>query len=167
MTDAPATPPAGDQPAAPALRVMGQYIKDLSFENPNAPDSLRPGGQPNIDMAVDVRGRNLGEDTYEVELIISAKAQREDAAMFVAELTYAGLFQIQNLDERAREPFLLIECPRLIFPFARRILADVTRDGGFPPLMLEPVDFAALYRQQLTAAQGQAQPAGEPPVGNA
>jgi preprotein translocase subunit SecB len=158
MTDAPATPQGGEQPMPPAIRVAGQYVKDLSFENPGAPESLRGAGQPNIDLSVDVQARDMGGDMFEVELIIGARAQRDSNPVFIAELTYAGLFQIQNVDERAREAFLLIECPRLIFPFARRILADATRDGGFPPLMLEPIDFAALYRQQLA----QARPARRP-----
>jgi preprotein translocase subunit SecB len=154
MTDAPANPQAGDQPTAPSIRVMGQYVKDLSFENPSAPDSLRQGSQPNINLGVDVRARGLDAETYEVELVISANAQGDQKALFIAELTYAGLFQIRNLDERARDAFLLIECPRIIFPFARRVLADATRDGGFPPLMLEPIDFAALYRQKAAQQQG-------------
>lgn len=162
MTDAPVPPQGGDQPQTPSIRVMGQYVKDLSFENPNAPDSLRQGQQPQIDLSVDVRARSLGESMFEVELIMSAKAGRDESALFIAELTYAGLFEIQNVEDRAREPFLLIECPRIIFPFARRILADATRDGGFPPLMLEPVDFAALYRRQLAKAQAgdDGQPSG-------
>lgn len=167
MTDAPATPEAPQQPQGPQIRVMGQYIKDLSFENPGAPDSLRPGaGQPNIDLTIDVQARKLDEQTYEVALILGANAKRDDAALFVAELVYAGLFQITGIDDVSREPFLLIECPRLLFPFARRILADATRDGGFPPLMLEPVDFAALYRRQLAerSMSGQQQ---DGPVGNA
>lgn len=167
MTDAPATPQPGDQPPAPSIRVMGQYVKDLSFENPSAPASLRQGGQPQIDIAVDVRAAPQEGDAFEVELVMNAKADREGGALFIAELTYAGLFQIQNLDERARDAFLLIECPRILFPFARRILADATRDGGFPPLMLEPIDFAALYRQKLAAAQPGAAPAEGGPVGNA
>jgi preprotein translocase subunit SecB len=170
MTDAPVNPPAGDQPAAPSIRVMGQYVKDLSFENPSAPESLRQGGQPNITLSVDVRARGLDAETYEVELLISSEAKGDTSALFIAELTYAGLFQIRNLDERARDAFLLIECPRIIFPFARRVLADATRDGGFPPLMLEPIDFAALYRQKLAQQQGDqggAPDAGDPPSGTA
>ena len=154
MTDAPATPQSGDQPTAPSIRVMGQYVKDLSFENPSAPGSLRQGGQPNISLSVDVRARGVDAETYEVELIISSEAKGEQSALFIAELTYAGLFQINNLDEQARDAFLLIECPRIIFPFARRVLADATRDGGFPPLMLEPIDFSALYRQKIAQQQG-------------
>ena len=165
MTDAPVTPQGGDQPQPPVIRVAGQYIKDLSFENPNAPESLRGAGQPQIDLGVDVQARSMGEDMYEVELIISANANREGTAVFMVELTYAGLFQIQNVDPQAREAFLLIECPRLIFPFARRILADATRDGGFPPLMLDPVDFTGLYQKQL-AKRAAATPAGAEPNGN-
>ncbi|PWE18366.1 protein-export chaperone SecB [Marinicauda salina] len=163
MTDAPESsdPNADVQP--PQVRVVGQYIKDLSFENPGAPDTLRSSGQPEIDMAIDVRARGLGEDHYEVELHLSAKAGRQDTTMFIAELVYAGLFHIRNIDERARDAFLLIECPRILFPFARRILADATRDGGFPPLMLEPVDFAALYRQRL--ARQQQGEGGDAPAG--
>ena len=165
MTDAPATPQGGDQPMPPAIRVAGQYVKDLSFENPGAPESLRGAGQPNIDLSVDVQARDMGNDMFEVELIIGARAQRESNPVFIVELTYAGLFQIQNVDPQAREAFLLIECPRLIFPFARRVLSDTTRDGNFPPLMLDPVDFAGLYRQQL--AQRAAATGGAEPNGNA
>lgn len=164
MTDAPATPtpPAGGEAEQqPVIRVLGQYLKDLSFENPGAPASLRGQGQPQIRLQIDVRARALEDSAYEVELILNADAERDGAKVFIAELTYAGLFQIQNVDDRAREPFLLIEAPRIIFPFARRILSDATRDGGFPPLMLEPVDFAALYRQRLAQAQAGAQPSGE------
>ena len=164
MTDAPANTGAGEDAGAPSIRVMGQYVKDLSFENPNAPDSLRQGNQPNIRLSIDVRARAIDAETYEVELLIAANAGEENKPIFITELTYAGLFQLRNLDERAREAFLLIECPRIIFPFARRILSDATRDGGFPPLMLEPIDFAALYRQK--AAQQQAA-SGAAPVGNA
>ena len=167
MTDAPETPEAPQQPQGPQLRVMGQYIKDLSFENPGAPETLRPGaGQPNIDLSIDVQARKLDDTTYEVSLILGAKAGREDKALFVAELVYAGLFQIQGVDDVSREPFLLIECPRILFPFARRILSDATRDGGFPPLMLEPVDFAMLYRRQMAERQASAAE-GQGPVGNA
>ena len=163
MTDAPVPPQGGEQAQPPAIRVAGQYVKDLSFENPGAPESLRGGGQPNIDLGVDVQARALSDDMFEVELMISARAVRDDKPVFITELTYAGLFQIQNVEGPSREAFLLIECPRLIFPFARRILSDATRDGGFPPLMLEPIDFAALYRQQLAKRAQQ----GAAPAGNA
>lgn len=170
MTDAPANPGAtpGDNaaPQPPVLRILAQYVKDLSFENPGAPDTLR-GGQPapGIDLAIDVQARGLSADTYEVAININAKAAREDSTVvFIAELSFAGLFQMANVSDAEREPFLLIECPRQIFPYARRILADATRDGGFPPLMLDPVDFGALYQTQLAkraaAASGGAEPNG-------
>jgi preprotein translocase subunit SecB len=155
MTDAPSTPNPTQTPEQPQLRVLAQYVKDLSFENPGAPDTLRPGQPaPGIDLAIDVKARALGEDSFEVVLVMNARATRkndagEENVTFIAELSYGGLFQLANISEQEREPFLLIECPRMIFPYARRILADVTRDGNFPPLMLDPVDFASLYRQQL------------------
>ena len=120
MTDTPSTPAENTPPLPPQLRILAQYVKDLSFENPGAPESLRNAQAPGIDLAIDV-----------------------------TELAYGGLFQLANVADTDREPFLLIECPRLLFPFARRVLADATRDGGFPPLMLDPVDFAGLYRQQM------------------
>ena len=163
MTDAPSTPADNQAPAQPQLRVLAQYVKDLSFENPGAPDTLRPG----IDLSIDVKARSLGEDTFEVALSVTARASRDKEGtdvVFIAELTYAGLFQMTNVPDVEREPLLLIECPRLIFPYARRVLADATRDGNFPPLMLEPVDFAALYRQQM--AQRAAAAPGSAPNGN-
>jgi preprotein translocase subunit SecB len=165
MTDAPSTPDENQPPQAPQLRILAQYVKDLSFENPSAPDSLR-GGQdsPNIDLGIDVQARTAAPDTYEVVININARAVRgPEDVVFIAELAYGGLFQMTNIAETDREPFLLIECPRLLFPYARRILADTSRDGGFPPLMLDPVDFASLYRQQLSkraAAVGGTEPNG-------
>jgi len=161
MTDAPNTPADNAAAQAPQLRVLAQYVKDLSFENPGAPETLRPGQPaPAIDLAIDVQARTAGEDTFEVVLTVNAKASRDETVVFIAELSYAGLFQLANVGETDREPFLLIECPRLIFPFARRVLADTTRDGNFPPLMLDPVDFAGLYRAQL-AKRAAAAPGSE------
>ncbi|MBO6730167.1 MAG: protein-export chaperone SecB [Maricaulis sp.] len=159
MADAPTTPAEGEMPKVPSLRILTQFIKDLSFENPSFTEATRSQKPPNIDLGIDVQARTLSPDTYEVTLNFSARAVAEDeAVVFIAELAYAGVFQMANISDADREPFLLIECPRMIFPFARRILADVTRDGGFPPLMLDPVDFANLYRAQLAkraaAAQG-------------
>ena len=162
MTDAPATPDENTPPQPPQLRILGQYVKDQSFENPGAPETLRGGNKaPNIDLGIDVQARTVSPDTYEVSLNINAKASLEDnSVVFIAELAYSGLFQLTGVGDADREPFLLIECPRLIFPFARRILGDMTRDGGFPPLMLDPVDFANLYRQQL-AKRAAAVPAAD------
>ena len=153
---------ANNEATGPQIGLLAQYVKDLSFENPNAPASLQSNERPQIDVTINVNARRVGDEGYEVELKTSVTAKQGDKNAFIVELLYAGLFGIRNLAEENVEPFLLIECPRLIFPFARRIIADATRDGGFPPLMLDPVDFAYLYQQQKgQAAQqtgGQPQP---------
>lgn len=140
----------------PSLNVLAQYVKDLSFENPNAPNSLAPQeGGPQININVNVSGQPLSATEFEVELKLEAQAKSADAVIFNVELLYAGLFRIKNVPEEHLHPFVLIECPRMLFPFARQILADATRNGGFPPLMLDPIDFVALYQQN--AAQSAAQ----------
>lgn len=168
MTDAsaPENPqPQGTAPNAPAMRVLGQYVKDLSFENPgHGPVQA----QPNIDLGIDVGAtpHKDGNGLYEVSLKLSAKAVSEQTVLFLCELDYAGLFQLQNVQPNQMEPMLLIECPRLLFPFARRIIAEITREGGFPPLLIDPVDFVQLYQAQLQqrAAQQQAQAPQSPPA---
>jgi len=137
----------------PQIGLIAQYVKDLSFENPNSPATLQSEERPQIDVTINVNARRVGDEGYEVELKISITAKQGDTNAFIVELVYAGLFGIRNMTDENLEPFLLIECPRLIFPFARRIVADATRDGGFPPLMLDPVDFAYLYQQQRAAQQ--------------
>ena len=138
-----------DNEPLPQVSILVQYVKDLSFENPNAPASLQATGQPKIEVNVAVNAKRAGDAVYECELKITAKASTEDAnTAFVAELVYAGLFGLSNVPDEALEPFLIIEAPRILFPFARRIIADATRDGGFPPLMLDPIDFASLYMAQ-------------------
>ncbi|MEO0500153.1 MAG: protein-export chaperone SecB [Pseudomonadota bacterium] len=144
-----------------AINILAQYVKDLSFENPNAPKSLQTGqGQPNIDLQVNVGVAKQDQaDTYEVTLNLTGKATSnggKDTA-FIVELSYGGLFALQNVPEEHLQLFLIIEAPRMIFPFARRIFADAVRDGGFPPLMLDPIDFAQLYMAQQQRAQQQAQ----------
>ena len=140
----------GGETAQPGIHVLGQYIKDLSFENPNAPRSLRPSDKaPKLDVNVNVNARPQSDTDFEIELKLEAKAVRAEETLFVTEVTYAGLFQIRNVPQEHMHPLLLIECPRLLFPFARQIIADATRQGGFPPLMIDPVDFAALYRQRM------------------
>lgn len=157
MTDATNSQAETSANAQPQLAMGLQYIKDFSFENPNAPQTLLPGTAPQISVSVDVGARALGQDHYEVALRLKADAKREDSAVFVLEVVYAGLFQAVNFPADQLEPVLLIECPRLLFPFARRVVADATRDGGFPPLMLDPIDFVALYQQgKAQAAQSQA-----------
>jgi len=140
--------------AAPQVGILTQYTKDLSFENPGAPATLQFEGQPRIEINVNVQAKRVGDDVYEVELKIDARALQDEATGFVVELLYAGLFGLRNIPEESLEPFLVVEAPRILFPFARRIIADATRDGGFPPLMLEPIDFGSLYMAQQQAAQG-------------
>ncbi len=135
------------------ISINAQYVKDLSFENPKAPMSLINNKErPNIDVSIDVKAMAIGEDTYEVALTINANAKSGDDKVFITELTYAGVFTLKDVSDAEKEPALLIFCPNLLFPFARRIIADVTRDGGFPPLMLDPIDFASLYAQRAAKA---------------
>ena len=135
--------------AAPSLNVLAQYIKDFSFENPNAPNSLTPREKaPEINININVNANPLSETDFEVELTLEAKAGEGADAMFNIELLYAGVFRVENLPPEALHPAVLIECPRLLFPFARQIVADVTRNGGFPPLLIDPIDFAMLYQQR-------------------
>ena len=151
--------PAIDPNAGPSLNVLAQYVKDLSFENPNAPNSLAPQEtQPQIAINVNVGAQPLSQTEFEVELRLEARAAVGETVIFNVELLYAGLFRIQNVPEEHLHPFVLIECPRLLFPFARQILADATRNGGFPPLMLDPIDFVALYQQNAANAATQAAP---------
>jgi len=140
----------------PQLNVLTQYTKDFSFENPNAPRSLTPPQQPpaiNIQINVNVKG--LGENDYEVELKIEGKADSAGNVLFGFDLTYAGVFRIQNVAQENMHPLVMIECPRLLFPFAREIVATAVRDGGFPPLLIDPIDFVALYRQKMSELQPQ------------
>ena len=158
---------AGPQPAAgqltepPGIRIMAQFIRDLSFENPRAPESLRASGvQPQIELGVEMAARTRTDELHEVDLKLTAAAKNNEDPIFTVELLYGGLFQITGVLPENLEPVLLIECPRFLFPFARRIIADLTSEGGFPPFMLDPIDFAAVYaarRAQLeTPEVGQA-----------
>jgi len=153
----------GDQPQvqqnAPQLNVLAQYIKDFSFENPNAPRSLAPAqNPPGIQIQINVGLGQVAATDYEVSLKLEGKAESAEATLlFAFDLTYAGLFRIQNVPQEQIHPVVMIECPRLLFPFAREIIASSVRAGGFPPLMLDPVDFVALYQQRM--AQMQQQPA--------
>lgn len=143
---------AGQAPQGqPSIRILGQYLKDLSFENPNAPHSLvqQQQDQPEISIAVNVNARPLAATDFEVEIQLDAKAMSKDKVAFAAELVYAGTFRLENFPQQLMHPAVLIECPRMLFPFARHILAEATRDGGFPPLMLDPIDFAAMYQRRM------------------
>jgi preprotein translocase subunit SecB len=142
-----------DQPqgAGPQLGVLAQYTKDLSFENPNSPQSLQPQTkQPAINIQINVTPRQLTTTDFEVELKLEGKAEAESMLLFSFDLTYAGVFRLQNVSQENVGPLVMIECPRLLFPFAREIVARAVTNGGFPPLMLDPVDFVALYRQKMT-----------------
>ena len=146
----------GDQAIAPSMRVLAQYVKDLSFENPRAPHSFNTTAVPEIEVNVDVQARNLGPDQYEVELSVAARAMHEGNALFVVETSYAGAFEIKGLSGTPLELAMLVECPRLLFPFMRQVIADATRNGNYPPLMMEPIDFMAIYQSNTAKARAQA-----------
>ncbi len=155
----PAEAPAQD-PQAPQLNVVAQYIKDLSFENPNAPRSLMAGQQqPQISIQINVGATKLEGDDIEVVLKLEGKAETGGQLMFGFELSFAGVFRIRNVPPDSMNAVVLIECPRLLFPFAREIVASTVRNGGFPPLLLDPVDFVGLYRQRMSQMQAANQPA--------
>lgn len=172
MSETSTTPPQGAAPQVPPLVVNIQYVKDLSFEVPNAPaiyTHLRAA--PRVDINLDVQAHRIaeGENVFEVTLVIRAEASEPVAAgssnggtpasgerVFLAELSYSGVFTLTGLPENTVEPVLLVECPRILFPFARNILADVTRDGGFPPVLLQPIDFVSLWQQRRAQAGGDA-----------
>ncbi len=149
--DAAGVAPAGSaaQPSAPQIGIQSQYVKDLSFENPGAPGSLVGATEPpDIRVNVEVQARALQTDSYEVALHITASGKNGQTTLFIVDLTYGAVCRVVGVPKDSIQPVLLVECPRLLFPFARRVLSDATRDGGFPPLMLNPIDFLSLYRQQ-------------------
>ena len=149
------------QPKQPSMRVLGQFIRDMSFENimaqKGAPADVQPDVQVQVNLDAKKRG---GENQYEtaIKLNITSKAKGGDTTLFVLEIDYVGIFQVENVPEEQMHPYLLIECPRMIFPFLRRIVSDVTRDGGFPPLNLENIDFLSLYRNEVARRQAESQP---------
>jgi preprotein translocase subunit SecB len=153
-------PQAQPAPAkvAAELNVLGQYIKDLSFESPAAPQSLQgPGKNPQLKVGVNVNATSRPDDVFEVTLNLEVHAKHDAGIIYNVELIYGGLFRLRNVPPNLSQPVLFVDCPTLLFPFLRRVLADVTRDGGFPPLLLDPIDFGRLYAQNLARAQGQAQ----------
>lgn len=142
--------------AMPQLNVLAQYIKDFSFENPNAPRSLQPSQtQPAINIQINVNASPIADSDVEVELRIEGKAETAGNVLFAFELSYAGVFRIQNVPQESVHPIMMIECPRLLFPFAREIISSAVRNGGFPPLLIDPVDFVGLYRQKMAEGQPQ------------
>jgi preprotein translocase subunit SecB len=134
---------------APSFTVKGQYIKDLSFENPNSPHSLFiASGQPDIKVDFDLKSQQIQDDIYETTLHVSVRAKAEGATLFLVDLVYAGIFQLYNVPADRIDALVMIDAPFVLFPFARRVISDLTRDGGFPPLMLDPIDFHSLYLQK-------------------
>src|SRR5579872_426558 len=151
------------QALTPQIGVLAQYVKDLSFENPNAPRSLTPTGQqPTLNVQVNVDAKPMNETDVEVSLRLEGKAESQGAVLFSFELVFGGIFRVQNVPADSMQAVVLIECPRLLFPFAREIVAAATRNGGFAPLLLNPIDFVALYRQRMENAS--AAPPAPPPL---
>ena len=154
---------SGQSETEPQVATLAQYIKDLSVENPSAPQVFQWQGQPSLDVQFQLNAEKVADDVHEVAVKIEVTALSENGVHFVVDLTYAGLFGLRNLPEEALGPVLLVEAPRLLFPFARQIVADAVTNTGFAPLLLDPIDFGAAYVAQLQAAQGQA-PAAEAPA---
>lgn len=149
---------ADDQPVA---GLLSQYVKDLSVENPKAPESFQWTEQPQVDVQFNIGARKVSEEVSEIELKIAASAKTGQGTAYIVELAYCGLVGMRNMPEEQKHAFTYAEAPRILFPFARRVIADATRDAGFTPLLLDPIDFAGIYMQQLQ--QQQAQPGGEAP----
>jgi len=139
----------------PQVGVISQYVKDLSFENPASPAVFQWQGQPQIDVQFNIGAAVVGQDVHEVTLRIDVTAKAAEGTAFQVDVLYAGLFAIKNLPEEQMQPFLLAEAPRILFPFARQVVADAVRDGGFPPLLLDPIDFATLYMQRQAQVQAE------------
>jgi preprotein translocase subunit SecB len=148
----------GAAPATPKFSILAQYTKDMSFENPNAPRTLGPQQTaPNISVQINVNARQLAPTDYEVSLVLEGGAGQGADTMFKFELNYAGVFRVENFPPEQVQPVVMIEGPRLLFPFARQIIADAVRGGSYPPLYIDPIDFHSLYLQRLAAAGGQQQ----------
>ncbi|MBX9466493.1 MAG: protein-export chaperone SecB [Rhizobium rhizophilum] len=142
---------------SPSLNILAQYIKDFSFENPGAPRSLQARDKaPAININVNVNANPLSDNDFDVVLTLNAEAKDGDKVVFVTELVYGGVFRIAGFPQEHMLPVLFIECPRLLFPFARQIIADATRNGGFPPLMIDPIDFAQMFAQRVSEEQSRA-----------
>ncbi|HEY7007257.1 MAG TPA: protein-export chaperone SecB [Sphingomicrobium sp.] len=153
---------SGDHSNEPQVSILAQYIKDLSVENPSSPQVFSWQVQPSLDVQFNIAVNPAGENVHEVILKIEISARSENGPHFVVDLSYAGLFGLRNLPEEALQPFILIEAPRLLFPFARQIIAEAISSTGFPPLLLDPIDFTAAYMAQLQAQQGQEGAPGAP-----
>ena len=152
----PPVPPQQNQQPQAQFRVLAQYTKDFSFENPNAPRSMQQQQQPQISIQINVNPKQLSNTDFEVELKLDGKAEVNGSTLFAFDLTYAGVFHVQGMPQESIGALVMIECPRLLFPFAREIIASAIVGGGFPPLLLDPIDFVALYQQRVAGAQQQA-----------
>lgn len=158
---------SGPEGTEAQFSVLAQYIKDMSIENPNAPNVYQWEVQPALDVQFNLNAQNVGEDVHEVSIKIDVTAKSDKGVHFVVDLTYAGLFAARNFPEDALGPVLLVEAPRLLFPFARQVVSEAVTSTGFPPLMLDPIDFASAYVAQAEAMQGQGALPDSPPQGNA
>jgi preprotein translocase subunit SecB len=154
--DGAAAPPP--EATGPSLSVITQYIKDFSFENPNAPNSLLQQQQPQISIQINVNPRQMSSTDFEVELKLEGKAELIGSILFAFDLNYGGVFRLTNIPQENLGPLLMIECPRLLFPFAREIISSAIANGGFPPLLLHPIDFVGLYQRRLAEMQAGQQP---------
>ena len=151
--DTNAAPLANGEDTGAAAGLISQYVKDFSFENPNAPAIYQNQTAPAIDVQFNIASAQVGEDVYEIVLRIEVSAKADETVAFLVDLSYAGLFGLRNFPAEHLQPFLLAEAPRLIFPFARRVLADAVRDGGFPPLLLDPIDFGGVFMAQQASGE--------------
>ncbi|QDP18795.1 protein-export chaperone SecB [Sphingomonas xanthus] len=168
--DTPNTTPEatdGGQGDMPQVATIAQYIKDLSVESPSAPQVFQWQDQPALDVQFGINGNKVADDVHEVILKVEVNAKSDSGTHFIVDLSYAGLFAFRAFPEDALPPFLLVEAPRMLFPFARQIVAEAVQNMGFPPMLLDPIDFGAAYVAQMEAQQGQAGGDGEPPVGHA
>ena len=171
QADSTDTPQANEQDGMPQISALAQYIKDLSAENPSAPQVFQWQSQPQLDVQFNLNVNRVSDEVHEVILRIELKAASDQGAHFLVDLSYAGVFGLRNVPEDAYAPFLLVEGPRLLFPFARQIVADSVQNLGFPPVLLDPIDFAGAYMQQLEES-GQLGETDQPladiePAGNA
>ncbi|MEQ1769217.1 MAG: protein-export chaperone SecB [Devosia sp.] len=165
MADEAPSSPVPQTPAAPSYSLIGQYIRDLSFENPGAPGSIMLNTtQPTFQVGINVNVKKQADDIYAVEIALNAKAERDKTVLFNVELVYGGVYRIKNIPEAQLAPLLMVDCPAMIFPFARQVLATTVQSGGFPPVMMEPVDFRQLYLQNLRNLQAQQSATGGTPA---
>ncbi|WP_086607297.1 protein-export chaperone SecB [Erythrobacter donghaensis] len=156
------TPQPNGADTMPAVGLITQYVKDLSVENPHAPDSFQWPEPPQIDVQFNIGAEPAGQDVHEVTLKLTLTAASQRGTIYVIDLAYCGLVGMRNVPEDQAHAFLYAEAPRLLFPFARRVVADAVRDAGFPPLLVDPVDFGGIYAQQLAARRAEEAAGGDP-----